>query len=350
MKPVIFKLNNKLQINSIIDIIGEEFEYRYIIKKYLGKGTSGRVFLLRNENMDDDDLVMKVSIDDYKVLQKEINRVIKKFSLYNKEYSGKPLYYGPIQNYNNLGIIYPYCGFTNLEVFKEYNYNFDLETIKSMIKQLIIQLKNLYPLVHCDIKPSNIVIDYKKSDWIVSIIDYGLLKHKNEKLNIISTSYITSPETLYTTYLYDENINIVYDKVDYIGLFIVCLNFFLHLSPWTLISDYLMEYCSIPSNYLYHEYSVYIFVYMFFRFNYKTIDEVKDENYKNIIRRILITFPFLEYNDFLNWNDFYENILLNNLKYEEDIKNLKDFLFELIRFEHFNRNDFDSLLGHKFLL
>jgi serine/threonine protein kinase len=179
MKRVTFKLSNKLELGSIIQINIDDVRETYILKKYLGKGVSARVFLIRPENFDSDDLVLKISLGSSHQLKKEITKILKYF--YDREYIGKPIYFGNVENYPNVALVYPYFGFTNLDVFKEYNYQFDLKVIKSLIVQVINQLKEIKPLIHCDLKPSNVVLDFKKDNWHTTIIDWGLVKSSNEK-------------------------------------------------------------------------------------------------------------------------------------------------------------------------
>ena len=66
-------------------------------------------------------------------------------------------------------------------------------------------------LIHCDLKTSNIVIDIRSNEEMkdvlnATIIDFGLLKESDDKYDIVSTNFITSPESLLTIHKYDNYI------------------------------------------------------------------------------------------------------------------------------------------------
>jgi serine/threonine protein kinase len=84
----------------------------------------------------------------------------------------------------------------------------------------MIELKDI---IHCDLKSSNIVTNFNDINNIkVNIIDFGLMQHKDNAINLISTVYIASPESLLT---HDENIKNVL-KIKLISLKVIILDFY----------------------------------------------------------------------------------------------------------------------------
>jgi hypothetical protein len=93
---------------------------------------------------------------------------------------------------------------------------------------------------------------------------------------------------------------------------------------------------------------------MWYRFSYDNIDQINDINYKKIINKIELLFPYIKTKNFMSWDNFFNNFIkiehINRDIIDISIDNdLKSFLFDLIHFEPCNRPNLDLLLKHKFI-
>ena len=261
-------------------------------------------------------------------------------------------------NKKKIGIIYPFVGLYNLEKIKLINYNLNYNNIIEIIKQIIIQLKNLENIIHCDLKSSNVVINNIIKP---TIIDYGLINNVNIRESILTTIYITSPESLL---LQDQYINIINNNInlskhDNYGLFTIIIDLFMknNLTYWNIIYKYLCNYLGFNDKLLHNQQLSYIYVYCWYRFCHKNIDNICDI-YKKLINNI-IDYHIIHYKinlekiNFLLFNDFFDLFILSNLDLNKiDVNNiilLKDFLINLINFNFNLRYNFDQLLNHNFI-
>ena len=85
--------------------------------------------------------------------------------------------------------------------------------------------------------------EYINNNIFATVIDFGLAREDTSTSNVISTNYITSPESLLTISNFSEclinNQDLQLDKHDYFGLFSIILNLFINKSFWGLFSKYL---------------------------------------------------------------------------------------------------------------
>jgi len=337
-------INSKLKIYNKNNIL-----FNYIIKYKIGSGSLSNVYLLDKEinlynkvknfllylfnyNINiNNKYILKLSKDNNNYIIEELNYINNIFIKNNIKNICYPIQYGYINNIDKYYIIYPYFGNYNLENIKLFNLNNNEKL--NIINQIISQLNNLNNCIHCDLKPSNIVIDNNKN---VTIIDFGLIKELSDIKNILSTSYITSPESIlsidYLHLLIDDNDVIDYSKHDYYGLFFIILNILLNNNFYYIFYNYLYKLKIIK----YIE-SPYIYIYCWYKFYYDNINNIEIKSLQNLIKYILCEYPEFSKIKFYNFNKFYDiYININNNK-------IKDFIYYLI---HFNYNKRKLLLNN----
>jgi serine/threonine protein kinase len=318
------KLNGNSIYNSILELYDNGIK-KYNIKTKIGKGSVSNVYLLENI-LDNKEYVIKISIDNCDYILEELEYIYEIFNKNNIKSECMPIYCGYILNMNRYYIIYPYFGRYTIENIKLFNLNNDDKI--DIIFQILNQLIKFTNCIHCDLKPSNIVLDDNKK---ITIIDYGLIKDLSYIENILSTSYITSPESLLSLdnlkKLIDKDDYIDYSKHDYYGLFFVILTILLDINFYKIFYNYLINIVK-AQNYIHNPY---LYIYCWYKFYYNSIDEIEIKSLKNLIIYILTKYPkFLSMN-FYNFNIFY-NIYINI----QD-KYIKEFIYNLIHFNYTKR-------------
>ena len=306
-----------------------------------------------NNHLDNLKYVIKISNSDCQMdLENEVKCVEHYFKKYNIEHCSYPIYWGEFTNLTSNGVIYHYLGFYNLEKIKTINYNINWNNNISIIKQLINQLINLTGVIHGDLKPSNIVIN--ETNMTASIIDFGLIKKKTTKKNIISTNYITSPESLFSLKKYincvkDDYIN--FTKHDYFGLYVIVLELFLNKRYWDIFSSYLVNYLKINSKFIVKHDAIDVFAYVNYKFFYE--DTYPSQSYKNLINKIEDKYSKINNRIYLNFDDFFMKYIKPNLNYKifksEYLECFKNFLMDIIHFDPNIRLNLEELLNHQFL-
>jgi hypothetical protein len=307
-------------------------EQIFSIKECLGSGSSGNVYLIKNKmNIY---YSIKISyIDTKEQLCIEIENLLLYLKKYNFTINQKPLYYGLLNN-KYCCIIYPFLGYYNL---KNHNYNLTLLDINNILEQIIIQIKNLHDMIHCDIKSDNIVINYINNNYIANIIDFGLLNHITD-INIVSTPFITSPESLLSCDNYKiENYNLSLDKHDYYGLASIIIDLYSKKSYWNILYNYLINYCKLKK---YLKYS-YIYVYIYFKFYYESKEQLNNINLYKLIEKIEIECNYLLDKKYLLFNDYFNLYIKPNLKYNID----ENYLYNLMHFDTNKRMHKNDLLN-----
>ena len=198
-------ISNRLFINQI----NEGPEKKYIIKKLLGRGSFGRVFLAQNITTleyiamkeipkTSEDLLTDSEIMDEIEILKNLDHpdIVRIMEFYNTEES----YY----------IINEYCPCG--ELFEQINNQFSETQIAVMFRQILSGLAYLHSnnIIHRDLKLENILIqEIEKSRetnedlFILKIIDFGTAKifDKNKKAKaIVGSSYYIAPEVINKKY------------------------------------------------------------------------------------------------------------------------------------------------------
>jgi len=353
----IIDFNSKNIIDSKLLIYNNKLQIIFKIINFLGKGTIGQVYLI--EQIDSNkNLVIKISNSEcQKDLQREVKKVIKYFEEGNIQHKSYPKYYGNFDNLNAYGVIYPYFGFYNLDKIKSINYDISWEYNIIIIKQLIKQVYSFKTIIHGDLKPPNVVINV--SDTIeATIIDFGLIKKKNDSYGIISTNYVSSPESLLTLEEYnrfkDKCESIDYSKHDYFGLYCIIVNLFVKNSYWSILSKYVTSLFKVLNRDLIEHEAVLLFIYVSYRFFYTDIDQLPNQSLKNLIEYIETNkVKTINKNKFLNWDNFFDNYIIRSLDTStfnfNYVELFRDFLKKLIHFDSSKRIDLNELLNDKFL-
>ena len=366
MNYIIKKSTFKIKHNKNLNIVGTclklycgNDKLRFYVSDYLGKGSTGQVYLIKLLNDFDKQYVIKISNTDCKEeILNEINLIHKYFEKEKIIHKSYPLYFGNFENLDSLGIVYPYLGFYNLENIKKTNISINFKNNQNIIIQIINQLKSFNNLVHCDLKPSNIVIDTIDNSYKVNIIDFGLIKLNDQNDDFISTNYITPPESLlsidYFKKLVDLNDPVNFAKHDYIGLFCVVINLFIRKSYWSILSDYLTNYLKFNSEVIVKHGSIGLYCYIFYKFYHDCIDDIENNSLKNLIKDIEKTYPFLSSKKFLNIDDFITNYVLLNID-EKTIEfsyltKFRNFIKKIAHFNYKLRPSYEELLKDPFLL
>ncbi len=344
-------------IGTNLIVITDKSYIKYKIINYIGKGTVGQVYLLESYH-DSSVCVIKISnsqctddlIDEVKLTQSY-------FSKNNIIHPSFPIYCGFFKNLKAFGIIYPYFGFYNLEKIKYIDYKIDFKNNKEIIKQIITQMSLFKNIIHCDLKPSNVVIEVVNNIIKATVIDFGLVKEITEPENLISTSYITSPESLLTLTNFSEctvtSDPVKFDKHDYFGLFCIVINLFIKKSFWTLIVNYLTD-INFNNDFLHKQSASTVFVYMWFKFSYKEKSHIANKSLLNVITKIETMYPNISEKKFVNYDDFFDKYVNSFIDSETidklKLSDLKDFTKQIIKFEYLLRPSLKDLLSHKFFL
>jgi len=344
-------------LNSYIIINSNYINIKYKLVKFLGEGSTGKVYLLGNNNSLNSNLIIKISNNECQEdLINETEIIINLFNSEKIKNESYPLYYGKFDNLNLTAVIYPFLGYYNLENIKKIKYNISFNFNQNIIIQLINQLISIKNLLHCDLKSSNIVINIVDNKYIVSIIDFGLIKLKSTQLNVVSTNYITSPESLLTLEIFkNKNLNeLVYlDKHDYIGLFTVIINLFTNKSTWYIYMDYLVNSLKFNKNIMHKDDAIIIFTYMYYKFFHNSIDELNHLQLKNLIILIEESLPEIKLKKFINFDEFFDQYIMKNLNFLSFNLNylikFKIFLKKIINFNPYYRYEFNELLLDSFL-
>jgi serine/threonine protein kinase len=378
---VIFKIkNNKLlskvmnqndinlfyDVNAIINynlnLYHNNSKIKFKIRNFLGKGTVGCVYLVelitKNSLLENQYYAIKISNKD---CIKDLNSEVEMINIFKKEnnieHRSFPICYGLINKTFSMGVLYNFLGYYNLEKLKLNNYYLSFNNSILIIKQIIEQLINFKNIIHCDLKSSNVVYNIVNQNIITTIIDFGLSKNQTNLSNIISTNYITSPESLLSLDIFnicvDYEDNIKYDKHDYYGLFSIILNLFLKETYWNILTNYSKNYLHLSSKIMMkQEYSI-IIVYCWYRFFYQNIEDLPNNSFKKLIRLIEKRYGELEDKAIHNFSDFFDFQILNNLDNKkltpQKIIQLKDFLIKICHFDSNKRESLDKLLKHQFL-
>jgi serine/threonine protein kinase len=328
---------------------------RFKIIAYIGRGTTGQVYLLESIDDNKTKYVIKISNRNYcNSLIDEMKLIKYYFTKYNISHVSYPINCGHFKKQKAYGIIYPYFGFYSLEKIKTISYNIDINDKIKMIIQIINQLKSLTNVIHCDIKPSNIVIDTETNN--ATIIDFGLIQPYTSNY-LISTNYITSPESLLTLDKYydcvihrdDKDLS----KHDYFGLFSIIIHLFIKTSYWTILQLYLLDK-NYTSNEIIKCNAYYIYVYNWYKFNYNTAGQIKNKSLYNIINKIEFIYPSIIDRDFTSFDDFFNKYIkpsmYESITDENIIIHFKSFIELLIKFDPVDRPSLDDLLTHPFLV
>ena len=317
--------------------------------RYLGKGGVGTVYQLSN------DMVIKISenIDD---LQDEVYTTLKLFGNNNINHPNKPIYYGEFLEEKYYGIVFPLFGTLNIEEIHEKKIKLDFNVTKNIVINIIYQLMSLNNCIHCDLKPSNVVLN---DNFKPTIIDFALMKEIQNKKNTISTNYITTPESVLTLSsnkkLYDDNNlkNIDLSKHDIYGVGAIILTLYLNCTVWDLFYEYYVHYLKINKKSILKDYSIYIITYGYFKFNYNNKQQLINSYLYNLIDYIETNLPTVKERPFIDFEQFYDKFIYKYINHKlfnsnKMYKNFKNLLQNIYKFNSKDRIYYEDILNHQF--
>lgn len=341
-------------INSQLKIYFKEDKLIYKIFNYLGKGSIGHVYLIQSDDSPEKYVIKIANKDCEEDILDEVKLVSKHFKLNNVVHDSFPLYYGEFINLKTVGIVSKFLGFYNLEKIKSLDYKLEFKHCIFIIKQLIEQLISFKNIIHADLKPSNVVVNVIDNNIVASIIDFGLIKGGKDKYDIISTNYITSPESLlsldHNSSYVDANDTLYFYKHDYFGLFIIIINLFFKNNFWSVLINYLVYHLKIDEKLIQSQEGSVIFVYCWYRLFHKDKEELESKSYQNLIARIEKKYNNIVIKNFFDYNDFFRYVISPNINIElinsKNLVLLKDFIKKIIQFEPKNRAELTQLLEH----
>ena len=165
---------------------------KYYITSLLGKGTYGSVVKAHDENRNYYAIKIHYNIDSSftKAATNEIN-FLKKMK--NSKHTVKIIESFELDKF--IIIIYDLLFSTLSNLYQ--NYPLDISQIRNLSKQLLEAVKEMfsYNIMHCDLKPDNIMIDNKDNLYL---IDFGLASEIKYKISYsyIQTIYYRAPEVI----------------------------------------------------------------------------------------------------------------------------------------------------------
>ena len=182
--------------DTFLEFIKEDKTKRYEIKKELGKGGFGKIYMAY-DNRKKKEVVIK-KIDKKNIKEETFNREIKAMKEIKCEYSVEIYDYYNDDNYYY--IVMEKCDGDLFDLL-ENKKGFSEVEIKRILLQLNVVLKIMYlkNIIHRDLKPENIFIKYISSnnkDFIVKLGDFGLSREYQQRqfsTNKINPTY-TAPE------------------------------------------------------------------------------------------------------------------------------------------------------------
>jgi serine/threonine protein kinase len=168
---------------------------KYTKIKKIGDGSFGTVYLIKDKKYDDNYALKCFNKENYESFSNEISFLMKLnhpniVNIIN--YYESPKYYNIVLPYAKLGTL------NNLIRRRKNNKKkFEYEDIKYIITAISRGINYLHQnkIIHCDIKPSNILLFGNK---IIKICDFGVSKHfkTNEHNTFVGTPYYIAPEVV----------------------------------------------------------------------------------------------------------------------------------------------------------
>ncbi len=192
-------INNDLLVHGWKDTPLE----KYMIKKVIGKGSYGKVFLVVHKETNIQRAMKEICLSSDSGVSLVVNEIdiIKKL-----DYPNIIKIYEFFQIENSYYLITEYC--SQGELFKKIikGFNFDESHICSILYQLLLTIYycHINNIVHRDLKPENILIEgfNQNSHLNIKVIDFGTAKsfEKTELTSQAGSAYYIAPEVIMKKY------------------------------------------------------------------------------------------------------------------------------------------------------
>jgi serine/threonine protein kinase len=209
-----------------------DLDQKYKFIKTLGSQTKrkfGEVYLVKNK-ITGDLSVLKTIIKTPTNIH--LQERIRKESTFSFDKPGLPRTIELIENESQLILIKSYCpGLPLDEYWSKLNSSERLNTLKLIIKQLIPIFDELKKqrIVHCDLKPSNILVNQTEQGFEIALIDFGMALRTdevNERSTLFPLGY-AAPEILL------NKLDLVDQRTDLYSLGIIIWRLFTGKLPLT---------------------------------------------------------------------------------------------------------------------
>lgn len=191
--------------------IGDHVFYRYEIIKGLGSGAFGDVYHVLDHKYNKEKALKIIKAEPRFEKQARIEaHILNNLIKYKSKYIAK------VENMfmfrEHSCFVFELYSTNNIYMDLKAN-NFigmDIKTVQKLAKQLLYGLKTIHDLsiIHCDLKPENLVFENDKSKENIKIIDFGSSCYVHDRIhNYIQSRYYRSPEIILSK-SYDTKIDI----------------------------------------------------------------------------------------------------------------------------------------------
>lgn len=213
---------------------------KYTKVKTLGSGSFSSVYLIKLKYSQDMCALKRLNKNEYESFKNEISLLMK---LNHPNIVSIINYYESKKYYN---ILLPYAKYGTLDNLigrrKKNNKEFEFEDVKTIVLSISKGLNYLHEnkIIHCDIKPSNILLFGNK---IIKIGDFGVSKHfkTTKHKTLVGTPYYIAPEVIN-----EEGYN---NSIDYWSLGVITFELVTFKKPFTGRHYYQLMIQIIRNNY-----------------------------------------------------------------------------------------------------
>lgn len=180
---------------------GEVLNGKFVFLKYIGRGSFGKV--IKAKNIQTDEIVAIKMTENISPLQRHALQEIKTLTEIHTFDSNNGFIVKMLEYFNwkdSICIVFEILHQTLYQLLKETDFQgIHLSHVKVLAWQIIMALKFLsvpqLGIIHCDLKPENIMIASKQRAG-VKIIDFGSSCKKIRKYRYVQSRYYRAPEVL----------------------------------------------------------------------------------------------------------------------------------------------------------
>ena len=196
-----FTLVRKSKHTSKHSLKGEVIDDRFIILKLLGRGSYGKVFKAQNSKTGEA-VAIKI-IEKSSKFQRHAYQEIKTLTEIDKYEPNNGYVVKMLEHFEWRGfvcIVFEQLHKTLYQLINETNFKgIDLANVKVLAWQILMALRFLavpeLNLIHCDLKPENIMLVSEQKAG-VKLIDFGSSCKKSTKFRYVQSRFYRAPEVL----------------------------------------------------------------------------------------------------------------------------------------------------------